>query len=354
MPQTVDRPAASQQRPYESSGTAPTEPGAKDPEVRIVKHLCVACLEQPSPFQRVRVPCQHFYCWDCIYELVLASLRGGGIFPARCCGRPVMSANVRAMLSSNTVEQYDLKALETRTQDRTNCHVKSCLAFIPLNAINGKTDIATCPLCRNSTCTTCKGPTHEGVCPQDTGKQQVLEAAKKAGWQRCFSCGQVVERQIGCIHMTCTCGAQFCYLCGKEWRSCGCHESGKLSANAAAATNSSEMPDYHQDIETGGEAAAEMAALEREARLATRLAEGAEVRREVHRSCTEAQWEFAGRRIHCQVCLEWMPLFTYECSTCRISVCRTCTKRDSVDTERGGQLVQVDGEATSVKENIID
>jgi len=49
--------------------------------------------------------------------------------------------------------------------------------------------------------------------------------------QACPACWQLVQRASGCDHMTCACGAEFCYSCGAEWGTCksdtgGCAGSG--------------------------------------------------------------------------------------------------------------------------------
>ena len=38
--------------------------------------------------------------------------------------------------------------------------------------------------------------------------------SSKANWVRCPKCQHVLERTKGCDHMTCRCGAQFCFVCG--------------------------------------------------------------------------------------------------------------------------------------------
>ncbi|KAI4842474.1 hypothetical protein E4T44_03791 [Aureobasidium sp. EXF-8845] len=52
----------------------------------------------------------------------------------------------------------------------------------------------------------------------------LLELAATEGWQRCYNtkCHRVVALTIGCNHITCVCGAQFCYVCGARWRTCDC------------------------------------------------------------------------------------------------------------------------------------
>lgn len=46
--------------------------------------------------------------------------------------------------------------------------------------------------------------------------------AEEEGWKRCFVCHALVEHRDACQHMTCRCGAQFCYVCGQRWRTCNC------------------------------------------------------------------------------------------------------------------------------------
>lgn len=51
----------------------------------------------------------------------------------------------------------------------------------------------------------------------DAEELQVLKLLQTEGWQRCPDCGTGVERVVGCRHMSCVCGGQFCYRCGGRW-----------------------------------------------------------------------------------------------------------------------------------------
>ncbi len=73
------------------------------------------------------------------------------------------------------------------------------------------------------TCAICKAASHGNQdCPKDEATAAVLEAAREAGWTRCYRCRAVVELTQGCYHMTCRCRAEFCYICSTPWKNCKC------------------------------------------------------------------------------------------------------------------------------------
>jgi hypothetical protein len=75
---------------------------------------------------------------------------------------------------------------------------------------------------------------HAGPCSKepDEATQQMLHLASEQGWQMCQECGRVVDLiPGGCNHMTCSCGYQFCYVCGERWRTCQCIRHDLLGAH---------------------------------------------------------------------------------------------------------------------------
>ncbi|KAG8667668.1 hypothetical protein FPOAC1_012501 [Fusarium poae] len=59
---------------------------------------------------------------------------------------------------------------------------------------------------------------HNGPCGklEEEDLQSVLELAERTGWKRCGKCGHLIEKSVGCNHMICLCGNDFCYNCGKN------------------------------------------------------------------------------------------------------------------------------------------
>lgn len=85
-----------------------------------------------------------------------------------------------------------------------------------------------CSRCQQELCFVCRSESHPGMsCQQYQYTQSkftdaITKFCRKMKWMRCFECGHVIEKKVGCNHITCYCGAQFCYLCGSKWGQCKC------------------------------------------------------------------------------------------------------------------------------------
>ncbi|RAK73231.1 BRcat and Rcat domain-containing protein, partial [Aspergillus fijiensis CBS 313.89] len=181
---------------------------------------CTGCTEDISRAKVARSHCSHNYCSSCLERCFKSSLTEGGRFPPRCCGRPYDIATVGKHLTPETLRQYEKKKVEFETPNKVYCSRGRCSAFIPSTWIANNT--ANCPNCGHQTCAVCKEPFHTGFCSQNTDYNRQMSAARKYGWQTCPHCRRLVERHSGCQHVACLCGVDFCYFCGRVWRTCGC------------------------------------------------------------------------------------------------------------------------------------
>lgn len=278
-------------------------------EIRERPRECISCGEKFNSTAGSRCPCSHEYCRACLRNLFEASLSDESLFPPRCCGQPIPAKEIRYFLSSELVEKYETRKIELATPNRTYCHAPTCSAFIPPQQIRG--DVAKCAHCRTKTCAICKGSAHDGDCPQDSAIQELLRVAAENGWQRCFKCGRVVELDHGCNHMTCPCGAQFCYVCGQQWtnpKSCACPQwnEERLYSRAHVIVNRDPNAQFLDDHRRA-------ALLERARR---NLVE--------HHECTHPSWASRSGSHRCEQCRDVLPIFIYECRRCRILACRRC------------------------------
>ncbi|PQE21735.1 IBR finger domain-containing protein [Rutstroemia sp. NJR-2017a BBW] len=284
--------------------------GQAEPSSRAVSRkeqteVCGACRDEVNTFELARAPCGHVYCRTCLRGLFEAAMTDESLFPPRCCRQHISPEEHCILLTAEIIQRFDKKKIEFSTINRTYCCIPTCSSFIAPQYINS--DIATCPDCSATTCAICKAA-HEGDCPNDVVLQRMLEVARENGWQRCHACRAVVELDHGCNHITCRCGAQFCYVCGERWRTCTCaqwHED-RLLARANQNVDREQLP-------------AEQ--LGRNAQVAAQV----EYLRENH-ECTHDRWDKVNGVHNCEACYEIKRVYIYRCRHCLIQACNACRR----------------------------
>lgn len=146
--------------------------------------------------------------------------------PPKCCTADVIPLkHVERLFDANFKRNWNLKFQEYSTKNRIYCPARRCGEWIKPGNIHkedGK-KYGKCGRCKTKVCCLCNGKWHGTKdCPKDEATNRLLETAKQAGWQRCYSCRTMVELKEGCNHMTCFCTAEFCMICGLKWKSCNC------------------------------------------------------------------------------------------------------------------------------------
>ena len=174
---------------------------------------CVSCFDEVPQKKAVLLPCTHTYCAPCFEQLITTSIQHEISFPPKCCLTEVPKKIIRDNLPPVTCSRFDEKALEYAVPigSRYYCVSPRCGKWIDTRHATRSNGAMQCPHCANSLCMLCRGPQHPAneECPQDSALNRTLEQAERAGWRRCHRCRILVERNSGCRHMTCTCGAQF-------------------------------------------------------------------------------------------------------------------------------------------------
>ncbi|KAI0408889.1 hypothetical protein F4802DRAFT_616687 [Xylaria palmicola] len=245
-----------------------TTPPIQEPEVE-----CVSCLDDFNPQDTVQAPC-HNYCMPCFQRLVASACKDEQRWPPKCCLNNIPESTILANIDEQQRTEYRGRAAEwsVPAAERIYCSQPHCSLFIPRAHVDAARGVARCPGGGHETCVVCRGAGHsgDGDCPQDRELARTATLAEALGWRRCHGCRAYVEHRDACQHMTCRCGAQFCYVCGAPWRTCGC-TPGQLARVKLRA-------------EAAGREAAERAALEDDAvREAVRVVE-AFVREEARRA----------------------------------------------------------------------
>ncbi|TQV92925.1 IBR finger domain-containing protein [Cordyceps javanica] len=165
-----------------------------------LEQVCAACSEPLGDELAVSAPCGHNYCPDCLTCLFESATTDESLFPPRCCKQPIPLDATRKWLPEELIIEFERKALEFTTLDRTYCSNVQCSLFIPPRQI--VSDRGYCESCEQWTCTICKSPEHGGMCPDDPCRAEILAVAKENGWQQCYGCKRLVELNVGCNHMS--------------------------------------------------------------------------------------------------------------------------------------------------------
>lgn len=198
----------------------------------VARGECISCFDDFDRTELIRLSCSHDYCKACLKEVVLNAVSTESAFPPKCCLTEIPLSTLLACLDTKQREDYKEKAAEYAIPagHRWYCPEPKCSKWIKPEKLHRKRrSHQTCPHCSTKICSMCRSLAHDQSqdCPQDFGLESTLEVAEAEGWRRCYSCRTMVELTIGCRHITCKCGAEFCYVCNARWRTCSCTESDK-------------------------------------------------------------------------------------------------------------------------------
>ncbi|OJD10832.1 hypothetical protein AJ78_08260 [Emergomyces pasteurianus Ep9510] len=215
----------------EANGGRPVEPRSEADNSKSIAHGapseiarfdCTSCMESKVFFDIFEASCSHYYCQECIRSLYEQSFSDETLFPPRCCRQPISLSHARGFLGKELVQRFQEKLVEHNDPNRTYCSNPVCSIYLRPDIF--ELNIGKCSACEHSTCLLCKKSAHSGNCVDEKLEQAFLDLVRTEEWQQCFKCRSVVELRTGCYHITCRCGAQFCYLCGTEWKRCQCEQ----------------------------------------------------------------------------------------------------------------------------------
>jgi hypothetical protein len=161
---------------------------------------CVVCEDRLPAKDVVLAYCGHCYCGPCLRIMFNTAISDESCYPPRCCANtPIPIEHAKRFLTPSIEGAFEEKGVEFATVNRTYCSNPGCSVFITPGEIEG--DTATCSLCSEETCVTCKAPAHRGDCPADLELASLLELAREMRWQRCYNYPSIVQKDDGCHHM---------------------------------------------------------------------------------------------------------------------------------------------------------
>ena len=284
-------------------------------------YMCLCCVCREHELSVFQAPCGHDYCAPCLRKLALAAIADISLLPLRCCTKhfDLEILERTGILSEEEFEALHDRCIELTTAKPLYCCEKACSAFIRPDLI--VSDVVECPECSKKVCVSCCEEAHaaDADCPLTLKQNEVLEMAESVGWKQCFNCNRMVELIHGCNHMTCLCGAEFCYECGQRWKQCGCEQWDEANLFATAERRVRVRVAVDDDDDGWGNAAIARAEVD----------EMAEFLREHHECDHRGRWRrceiYNGRRGRCcEVCQRRVFKYLLQCRHCMLTACQEC------------------------------
>ena len=207
---------------------------------------CGVCFDDFSASGTNHVGCHHSFCGDCWKGyLENAVSEGPSVLHLRCpadkCSARVTDALARRFMSPEAAEK--LSMFQRRSWVDDNPAVKWCTGVGCENGVlceragEGAVDVH-CP-CGTSFCWSCQEDAHRPVDCETVRKWLVKNSAESenmnwilANTKPCPECKRPIEKNMGCMHMTCSqCKYQFCWMCQGKWSDHGERTGGYYACN---------------------------------------------------------------------------------------------------------------------------
>ncbi|KEQ71256.1 hypothetical protein M436DRAFT_65408 [Aureobasidium namibiae CBS 147.97] len=198
--------------------------------------------------------CDHAYCFPCLNQLSKQFIRQESTFPVSCCNHEVSYGQVQKESELHVRIQFAAAQEEysrhhpyrkignplisisrdrSLTKNFSHTSMTGIISSIVATSVGAGDTSTDAAVAQHS-------PLPTGKCTMgDAGLESL---ARTQGWQTCNRCKSVVQLSMGCNHVTCRCGHQFCYVCGAPWKTCGCQQWSERNLQQILAIQNREEP----------------------------------------------------------------------------------------------------------------
>ncbi|KYQ93780.1 ariadne-like ubiquitin ligase [Tieghemostelium lacteum] len=232
---------------------------------------CLICLEDFSPQETYALSCDHRYCLPCWKGYLEIKIGDGpecvySSCPAPKCKIRVHQAAFKRLVSEQSFEKYMnfcIKEYVHGNQKIKWCPAPGCNFSIRCDR-KDRREAVTCK-CGFQYCFQCSdseiGDHMPCPCAQiEKWLQKASDESENVTWmlantKKCPECRSPIEKNGGCMHMTCRknaggCGFEFCWLCRGPWSEHGSATGGYYNCNKYDKSKAKEDDDKAQDAKT--------------------------------------------------------------------------------------------------------
>jgi ariadne-1 len=216
---------------------------------------CMICLEKQRFNDALALGCGHNYCAGCWRGYLMNKVSEGimSSLTAKCphpkCSAPVPESMFSRLLPTAELrtrfEQFSLRSFVDQNPHVKSCPYPGCQCVTRVDRVNRKEPV-TCTSCGYTYCFHCNdfdiGDHRPCPCAQvESWQAKAADESENIKWliantKRCPQCRSPIEKNGGCMHMTCRktaggCGHEFCWLCRGPWTEHGSATGGFYSCN---------------------------------------------------------------------------------------------------------------------------
>jgi len=242
------------------AGVTPSKNKEKnsEPVDRPTEIECSVCFEDREEYSTLE-GCGHQFCNDCWEDSFYVQISEGKTFQIHCmrqgCQELVPDEMVQKLVKPPVWEKY-VKFLSKQFIESSKgvrwCPAPGCSKVISEPVVEGDNLVGECA-CGVIFCWYCKKMAHTPITCKEYSfweeenpelGQALLNAWLYQNTKPCPKCGNHIEKNDGCFHMTCRCHYQFCWGCRKQWGTSGCN-SGQCVTYSN--TKLQDKPTHHRE-----------------------------------------------------------------------------------------------------------
>ncbi|XXG44949.1 hypothetical protein AAC387_Pa02g0169 [Persea americana] len=217
-----------------------------DPMPNARELACGICFETYHRGTMNAAACGHQFCNICWEGYISTSINDGpGCLMLRCpdpsCGAAVGQGMINKLASDEDKEKYSRYLLRSYVEDNKKtkwCPAPGCEFAVDFVMGSGNYDV--CCNCSYSFCWNCTEEAHRPVDCSTVAMWILKNSAESenmnwilANSKPCPKCKRPIEKNQGCMHITCTppCKFEFCWLCLGAWSDHGERTGGFYACN---------------------------------------------------------------------------------------------------------------------------